>query len=82
MTFSAIGFVRAPYSDTAEIPKGLGAKHDMEGVLEILPQFEAGLADIEGFSPNARNRTGCRRLQVKLRVQQCHRHKGGRANAS
>jgi tRNA-Thr(GGU) m(6)t(6)A37 methyltransferase TsaA len=50
MTFSTIGFVRDPYSDTQEIPKGLGAKHDMEGVLEILPQFEAGLADIEGFS--------------------------------
>jgi tRNA-Thr(GGU) m(6)t(6)A37 methyltransferase TsaA len=50
MTFSAIGFVRGPYSDTKEIPKGLGAKHDMDGVIEILPQFEAGLADIEGFS--------------------------------
>jgi tRNA (adenine37-N6)-methyltransferase len=28
----------------------LGAKHDAEGTLEILPQFEAGLQDIEGFS--------------------------------
>ena len=32
------------------MPKGLGAKHEAEGVLEILPEFEAGLADIEGFS--------------------------------
>jgi tRNA-Thr(GGU) m(6)t(6)A37 methyltransferase TsaA len=45
-----IGFVRSPYSETSSIPKGLGAKHDAEGVLEILPQFEAGLKDIEGFS--------------------------------
>ena len=45
-----IGFVRSPYERTAQIPKGLGAKHDAEGVLEILPQFEAGLTDIEGFS--------------------------------
>jgi tRNA-Thr(GGU) m(6)t(6)A37 methyltransferase TsaA len=28
----------------------LGAKHDMEGVLKILPEFETGLTDIEGFS--------------------------------
>jgi tRNA-Thr(GGU) m(6)t(6)A37 methyltransferase TsaA len=45
-----IGFVRTPYSATNEIPKGLGAKHDVEGELEILPQFEPGLMDIEGFS--------------------------------
>ncbi len=45
-----IGFVRSPYTETSAIPKGLGAKHDAEGVLEILPQFEAGLKDIEGFS--------------------------------
>jgi tRNA-Thr(GGU) m(6)t(6)A37 methyltransferase TsaA len=45
-----IGHVRSAYKNTQEIPKGLGAKHDAEGVLEILPQFEAGLTDIEGFS--------------------------------
>lgn len=46
----AIGFVRSPYQNTSEIPKGLGAKHDAEGVLEILTEFEQGLLDIEGFS--------------------------------
>jgi tRNA (adenine37-N6)-methyltransferase len=46
----AIGFVRSPYTNTKSIPKGLGAKHDAEGVLEILPEFELGLTDIEGFS--------------------------------
>jgi len=45
-----IGIARTPYSQTKEIPKGLGAKHEAEGVLEILPEFEAGLTDIEGFS--------------------------------
>jgi tRNA-Thr(GGU) m(6)t(6)A37 methyltransferase TsaA len=45
-----IGFVRSPYTDTKSIPKGLGAKHDAQGVLEILPEFELGLTDIEGFS--------------------------------
>jgi tRNA (adenine37-N6)-methyltransferase len=45
-----IGFVRTPYKATKEIPKGLNAKHDAEGVLEILPEFAEGLADVEGFS--------------------------------
>ncbi len=45
-----IGTAHTPYTQTKEIPKGLGAKHDAEGVLEILPEFEAGLNDIEGFS--------------------------------
>ena len=49
-TMRAIGVVRSPYGDTAEIPKGIGAKHEVEGVLEILPEFDQGLADIEGFS--------------------------------
>ena len=45
-----IGYVRSSYKDTREIPKGLGAKHDVEGVLEVLPEFGLGLTDIEGFS--------------------------------
>lgn len=45
-----IGHVRSPYKSTQEIPKGLGAKHEADGVFEILPEFEAGLADVEGFS--------------------------------
>jgi tRNA-Thr(GGU) m(6)t(6)A37 methyltransferase TsaA len=49
-TFRAIGFVKSPYKETSAIPRGLGAKHEAEGVLEILREFEAGLADIEGFS--------------------------------
>lgn len=45
-----IGHVNSPYKNTHEIPKGFGAKHDAEGILELLPQYAAGLADIEGFS--------------------------------
>jgi tRNA (adenine37-N6)-methyltransferase len=45
-----IGFVRSPYSETRQIPKGCGAKHEAEGWLEIRPEFEVGLTDIEGFS--------------------------------
>lgn len=49
-TFKPIGYVESPYKETSQIPKGLGAKHEVEGVLAILPEFEAGLADVEGFS--------------------------------
>jgi tRNA-Thr(GGU) m(6)t(6)A37 methyltransferase TsaA len=49
-TSQPIGFVSTPFKNTSEIPKGLGAKHDADGVLNILPEFEPGLTDIEGFS--------------------------------
>ena len=45
-----IGFVRSPFRETSQIPKGRGAKHEAEGFLELEPEFEAGLLDIEGFS--------------------------------
>lgn len=46
----AIGYVRSPYKETSSIPRGLGAKHNAEGAIEILREFEPGLTDIEGFS--------------------------------
>jgi tRNA (adenine37-N6)-methyltransferase len=50
LSMQPIGYVRSPYQDTREIPKGLGAKHEVEGVLEMCAEFEPGLTDIEGFS--------------------------------
>lgn len=49
-TSRPIGFVSSPYKEASEVPRGLGAKHDTDGVLKILPEFETGLTDIEGFS--------------------------------
>jgi tRNA (adenine37-N6)-methyltransferase len=45
-----IGYVRSPYKNTKDIPKGLGAQHQAEGALELRADLEAGLTDIEGFS--------------------------------
>ena len=45
-----IGTVHSPFEDSSEIPKGPGAQHRAEGTIEILPELEAGLQDIEGFS--------------------------------
>ncbi len=49
-TLQPIGWVRSPYKETKDVPKGPGAKHEAEGILDILPEFELGLTDIEGFS--------------------------------
>ena len=45
-----IAYVYSNYRKTSDIPKGLGAKHPAEGIIEVLPQFERGLKDVEGFS--------------------------------
>ena len=49
-SFRPIGHVQSPYKESRQIPKGLGARHDAEGVLQILAEFEPGLVDVEGFS--------------------------------
>jgi tRNA-Thr(GGU) m(6)t(6)A37 methyltransferase TsaA len=45
-----IGYIRSSYTDTQQIPKGLGTTHTMEGILDVLPEYQEGLQDIEGFS--------------------------------
>lgn len=45
-----IGTARTPFTATSEIPKGPNASHTAEGVIEIAPDLEQGLTDIEGFS--------------------------------
>jgi tRNA-Thr(GGU) m(6)t(6)A37 methyltransferase TsaA len=49
-SMQAIGYIRSPYKNAREVPRGLGTKHDAEGFLEIKQEFELGLTDIEGFS--------------------------------
>jgi tRNA-Thr(GGU) m(6)t(6)A37 methyltransferase TsaA len=45
-----IGWVRSPHVETSSIPKGPNTTHTAEGVLEIRPELEPALMDIEGFS--------------------------------
>jgi len=46
----AIGHARTPFRELSEIPKGPGTQHVATGTIELLPEFEEGLTDIEGFS--------------------------------
>ena len=45
-----IGYVRSPFSQAGQVPRGLGAKHEEEGMLDVLPELAPGLQDVEGFS--------------------------------
>jgi len=50
LTVTPIATMKTPFTATAQIPKGPDARHDAEGVIEIRPDLEAGLQDVEGFS--------------------------------
>ena len=50
LTMQPVAFVRSPYGETSQVPKGLGAEHAAEGIIEVRPELEPGLLDIEGFS--------------------------------
>ena len=49
-SMQAIGVIKSPHHNTREIPKGCGARHEAEGIIDVRPDLEPGLADIEGFS--------------------------------
>lgn len=48
--FQTVAVVRSPHQAKTDIPKGPGAKHSAEGIIEVRPDLEAGLTDIDGFS--------------------------------
>ena len=45
-----IGRVHSPHTDSEQVPREPEGVRDVEGILELLPEFEPGLQDIEGFS--------------------------------
>ena len=47
ITMEPIGVVRSPFTETSQIPKGPGARHEAEGTLEINANLEAGLFDVD-----------------------------------
>ena len=50
LSLHPIGYVRSPYNEPTDVPRGPGTKHVAEGVLEIKAEYEQGLQDVEGFS--------------------------------
>ena len=47
-TAQPIGFIHSPYHESSAVPKGLDAKHEAEGAIELLREFEPGLKDVRG----------------------------------
>jgi len=48
--FRPVAFARSAFTAVSQIPRGCGAEHTAEGTIEFLPEFAAGLRDIDGFS--------------------------------
>lgn len=52
--FKAIGLVHAPFKKPEDIPREMNLDprgfENVEGAIEIFPEFETGLKDIDGFS--------------------------------
>jgi tRNA-Thr(GGU) m(6)t(6)A37 methyltransferase TsaA len=48
--YEPIGFVRSPYKNLKEIPNQPHYAKDITGQVEIFPEYEPGLKDLDGFS--------------------------------
>jgi len=48
--YEPIGFVRSPYKNLKEIPNQPHYAKDITGQVEIFPEYESGLKDLDGFS--------------------------------
>ena len=48
--YRPIGIIHSPWSKRDDVPIQPVAAHGNKGTIELLPDFEEGLADLEGFS--------------------------------
>jgi len=50
MQISPIGVIKTPFNDLKGMPIQPSGARDVEGTIEINPEYEEGLSDIQGFS--------------------------------
>ncbi len=48
--FTPIGVIRTPYEEPKGVPIQPSAGKDIQGTVEVFPEFAEGLKDIDGFS--------------------------------
>jgi len=48
--YHAIGIIHSPFTKTEGMPIQPVGASDVEGTIELLPQYEQGLKDLDGFS--------------------------------
>jgi tRNA (adenine37-N6)-methyltransferase len=49
ITYTPIGIIHSPFKELAGIPKQPEMGHEIEGVVEVFPQYLEGLEHIEKF---------------------------------
>ena len=50
ITYKPIGIIRSPFKEPKGTPIQASAAKGIDGTIEVFPQYEKGLKDIEGFS--------------------------------
>ena len=50
ISYTPIGFIRTPFQETEGMPIQPAGARDVVGTIEIEPEYQAGLADLAGFS--------------------------------
>jgi len=50
ITYKPIGIIHSPFKEPKGTPIQPSAAKDIEGMVEVFPQYEKGLKDIKGFS--------------------------------
>jgi tRNA-Thr(GGU) m(6)t(6)A37 methyltransferase TsaA len=50
MEMHPIGTVHSPYRDVGDVPRSTAERLEVEAVVEVLPEYSEGLADLGGFS--------------------------------
>ena len=48
--FTPIGIIRTPFKERKEVPRQAALVRHVEAVVELDPEYEEGLSDLEGFS--------------------------------
>ena len=49
ITFNEIGIIRSPHKEREGAPIQPGGAADFEGSVEVFPEFQEGLSDLDGF---------------------------------
>lgn len=50
ITYRPIGIIRSPFSEPRDTPIQPAGAENIEGTVELLPEYTEGLKDLEGFS--------------------------------
>ena len=50
INFKPIGIIHSPYKKSGEPPPQGALRPEVEGLIEVFPEYQEGLKDIEGFS--------------------------------